>query len=197
MKKVEAREKNRIQAADWKIIRQFYELVEETYKNSKIEKGYQIINIDETELTIGREGEISIEKKGKSGSVITDNGKEHVTIIGCANAMGHYFAPSFIFQAKKSINAEVLRSGSSECTVLISESGWIKLFFEWFKVIEPHLPSARPIICFLDGHLSHLYSPFLEWAVTKQIEVVCFPAHTTDLIQPLDVSFFWERGQSQ
>ena len=106
-------------------MKQFYEIVEKAYDKNKITKGYQIINIDETGLTIGSKGEISIEKKGKTRTVVTENGKKHVTIIGCSDAMGHYFAPLFIFQAKKSINADVLQFASEETTV--SVQNWVGL----------------------------------------------------------------------
>ena len=44
------------------------------------------------------------------------------------------------------------------------------------------------MIC--DGHLSHVYFPTLPDARGWKVTILKLPPHTTDLLQPLDVSIF-------
>ena len=42
----------------------------------------------------------------------------------------------------------------------------------------------------LDGHTSHVSPQFIQALIDAKIEALCLPAHTTHLIQPLDVGVF-------
>ncbi|KAF1995588.1 DDE-domain-containing protein, partial [Amniculicola lignicola CBS 123094] len=41
-----------------------------------------------------------------------------------------------------------------------------------------------------DNHGSHLTGKFLRFAIDHKIIILCFPPHTTHLLQPLDVGLF-------
>jgi len=47
-----------------------------------------------------------------------------------------------------------------------------------------------PRLLILDGHRSHINFEFCQYAIDNNIELLCFPSHTTHLLQPLDVSLF-------
>lgn len=49
---------------------------------------------------------------------------------------------------------------------------------------------GRYRLLLVDGHNSHYTRGFLEYACTYQIIVLCYPAHTTHLLQGLDVVVF-------
>ncbi|RPB05469.1 CENP-B protein, partial [Choiromyces venosus 120613-1] len=43
----------------------------------------------------------------------------------------------------------------------------------------------------LDGHSSHVNNiQFIEYYIAKNIHLICLPAHTTHILQPLDVGIF-------
>ena len=52
----------------------------------------------------------------------------------------------------------------------------------------PHLPEERPVLLILDGHESHIKYDVRELAVKHKIEIAKLPAHTTHILQPLDVA---------
>ena len=66
-----------------------------------------------------------------------------------------------------------------------SDAGWVnsELFFDWFKLFL-----EVPLI--FDGHASHISIQVVELAQSHQIDLLCLPAHTTHLQQPLDVGVF-------
>ena len=52
------------------------------------------------------------------------------------------------------------------------------------------LDPTRERLLIIDGHASHLSFPFFEFAVDHNITLLRMPAHTSHLLQPLDVSVF-------
>lgn len=48
----------------------------------------------------------------------------------------------------------------------------------------------RPILLILDGHLTHLDVETAIYARNNQVTIIKLPAHTTDLLQPLDKTCF-------
>ncbi len=65
-------------------------------------------------------------------------------------------------------------------------------FEDWFANVfvseTRHLNG--PTILVLDGHKSHLTMRVVQKAITHNISIVCLPAHSTHLLQPLDVAVF-------
>ena len=41
-----------------------------------------------------------------------------------------------------------------------------------------------------DGHMTHVLLPVIERALHNKIIIFKFPPHATDVLQPLDVSYF-------
>lgn len=77
-----------------------------------------------------------------------------------------------------------------------SKKGWTdgEIGVEWIKHFDKHT-AAKAIggkyrLLLVDGHNSHYTHGFLEYARTHQILVVCYPAHTTHVLQGLDVVVF-------
>ena len=67
-----------------------------------------------------------------------------------------------------------------------------ELFYLWVdKLFIPktaHLP--KPIILILDSHGSHIDVKMIDLLKAYRIELFCLPPHTTNILQPLDVSVF-------
>ena len=53
-----------------------------------------------------------------------------------------------------------------------------------------HLVDTAPVILFFDGHHSHISIKLIEEARANKVHLICFPPHTTHILQPLDVSVF-------
>lgn len=49
---------------------------------------------------------------------------------------------------------------------------------------------GKPRLLLLDGHNSHLSLDVVQYAMDNNIHLLCLPAHTTHLLQPLDVGVF-------
>ena len=83
--------------------------------------------------------------------------------------------------------------GPDDALYARSESRWIdsELFLSWMKkVFLRHCGSQRPIILFVDGHVSHNTLNVIDLARENDVILFCLPPHTTHALQPLDVSVF-------
>ena len=60
-------------------------------------------------------------------------------------------------------------------------------YLEWFKKL---ILLARPVLLVQDGHSSHVSVDQIELAQANDIYLLCLPAHTTHILQPLDVGVF-------
>ena len=63
------------------------------------------------------------------------------------------------------------------------------IFLEWFKKFL-NIVKERPLLLILDGHASHLSGKLINEARENQVILLKLPAHTTDVLQPLDVACF-------
>ena len=85
--------------------------------------------------------------------------------------------------------------------IAISDKGWTNntLAFEWFKrVFDPYSKKRQQgeyRLHILDGHASHIMSEVIQFCINEKIILACLPAaHTTHVLQPLDVGFFQPLG---
>ena len=66
--------------------------------------------------------------------------------------------------------------------------------FHWFQncflpAIEDLL-QTEPVLLFLDGHHSHLSINLLKLAKESNVHPFCFPSHTSNFLQLLDVAVY-------
>lgn len=65
-------------------------------------------------------------------------------------------------------------------------------FTEWF--VQVFLKKANeiqgPKLLIYDGHSSHISLDVIEAAILNNIHIIVLPAHTTSILQPLDVCVF-------
>ena len=61
---------------------------------------------------------------------------------------------------------------------------------EWFRFSLEHIPPARPVLLLKDGHASHTTIEVIELARASNVHIQCLLAHTTHVLQPLDVGGF-------
>ena len=73
-----------------------------------------------------------------------------------------------------------------------SENGWInvEVFLECFKFFLANIPPVWPVLILMDGHGSHISIDVIEQARADNVHLLCLPAHTTHILQLLDVGVF-------
>ena len=154
----------------------------------------QIYNSDETGVTIvHRPSKVVAELGRRHVYNVTSAERGHThTVLSCISASGFVLPPCIVYQRKKRV-PENLREGAVAGTVFCnSDNGWInaEIYLEWFNNFLKSIPPARPVILIQDGHASHISIELIELARSNGVHILCLPAHTTHLLQPLDVGVF-------
>jgi hypothetical protein len=79
----------------------------------------------------------------------------------------------------------------------MSETGWSNadVFRDYLQ--NHFIPNVRrgekddqPILLILDGHATHISKQVIEWAVSQHLILFVLPAHSSHVLQPLDVAVF-------
>jgi hypothetical protein len=77
-----------------------------------------------------------------------------------------------------------------------SRKGWTdnEIGADWLQWFDEHthakLEAGEKRLLLLDGHVSHFSKAFIERAIELSIVVLCYPPHSTHLLQGLDVVLF-------
>ena len=119
---------------------------------------------------------------------------ETTTVLPIFNAMG-VFGPLLIVFKGKQVKSEWLTNVPENVIIKCSDDGWINkgLFLEFGTRFVSWLPKGdtRQHVLLMDGHVSHVFNlAFLNLMKANNIEVFCFPPHTTHWLQPADKAVF-------
>jgi hypothetical protein len=156
-------------------------------------------NFDESGFMMGQisTGAVvtSSERRGRAKTV-QQGDREWTTVIQGINAMGWPIPPFIIFQGKNHLSAWYKEEDlPHDWVIAVSENGWTtnKLGLQWLKHFDEHtkrrtLGVARLLI--IDGHESHDSLHFQQYCKDNNIVTLCMPAHSSHLLQPLDVGCF-------
>ncbi len=123
--------------------------------------------------------------------------REWVTVIEAINACGWCLPAFIIFKGKVHLilwyeNTNLL----TDWVIALSENGWTnnELGLKWLTDIFHKHTVARTIgkyrLLILDGHGSHATPEFDKFCADHSIITLCMPAHSSHLLQPLDVGCF-------
>lgn len=116
---------------------------------------------------------------------------KQITLLVTISSTGETIPPLAILKAKtissnKSLPSHILVSGS--------EKGFItkKIFRAWIEklVLLKIFSPSNPAILVLDSHKSRIDSEALATAKMHGLHILTYPAKSTHLLQPLDVSLF-------
>ena len=189
----------RAQCEDSKAIRDWFELVRKIIEQYGI-TSEDIYNFDETGFAIGliATAKVVIEANSKGRPVLLQPGnREWVTAIEAINSTGWVLPPMLIFAGKTHRTTWFEDTQlPRDWTIAVSDNGWTtdQLGLQWLKsVFEPYTVartkgSYRLLI--LDGHSSHVNPAFDQFCSQHKIVPLCMPAHSSHLLQPLDVGCF-------
>ena len=142
--------------------------------------------------------------RGTTGKVAQDGNKELVTVIETISGNGTVLPPLIIFKGKQfsmgwfqitSRNPK-LELACKGWKISYSISGWTNstIALSWVEhfdaLTRDDCPAGAYRLLILDGHGSHITVEFVEYCLSHYIVVYCLPAHSTHLLQPLDVGLF-------
>ncbi|RAR04965.1 plasma membrane calcium-transporting atpase 2 [Stemphylium lycopersici] len=154
-------------------------------------------NFDETGFMMGVAATSKVvtssDTVGRAVTVQPGN-RDWVTTIECINASG-WCLPPFVILSGKLYQASWYQHLPPDWVVAVSDNGWTtdELGFEWVKHFNRHTASrtyGAYRLLILDGYSSHATPEFDQYCTENKIITLCMPAHTSYLLQPLNVSCF-------
>ena len=159
-----------------------------------ISKPMNVYNVDESGVTIvHRPGRVVAELGRQKVYAVTsaERGKTH-TVLACVSASGCALPPLIVYPRKKSVPDKLKEDAVPGTVFCNSDNGWInkEIYLHWFELFLKMIPKARPVLIIQDGHASHVTIDLIELARANSIHILCLPAHTTHVLQPLDVGVF-------
>lgn len=121
--------------------------------------------------------------------------RESLTAVECINAVG-LSIPSFLILTGLMIQSSWVNNDlSNDVVISTAETGysndWLSL--EWLKHFDKHSAKTQKgafRLLLMDGYGSHHTIEFIEYCYQVKIIPFGLPAHTTHLLQPLDVVVF-------
>jgi hypothetical protein len=188
----------RAKCEDPKIIQEHFDRVRDAISKYGI-LPEDIYNFDETGFAMG----LCTTAKVITGSdryarpqLLQPGNREWVTAIEATNSTGWALPSYIIFKAKKNVRLGWFDELPDDWRINISENGWTtdQIGLEWLKThFIPHI-NGRTLgtysMLILDGHGSHLTAEFDRTCTENKIIPICMPAHSSHLLQPLDVGCF-------
>ena len=122
-------------------------------------------------------------------------------MMAAVSAAGQKLPPMIVFegaQVQTTWRPDIPKNNPNYPWLYANKSGWIdsETFYRWFEEWEKQTRvcdengDIEPRLLIYDGHLSHVWYGTIELAREKKVSIIKLPAHTTDLLQPLDVSVF-------
>jgi hypothetical protein len=196
-----ARKINRQRALceDPRIISQWFDKLQKTKDQWGIQDE-DIYNFDETGFAMGLIATTKVvsraEMPGKPWLIQPGN-REWVTTIECVNTRGWSVPSTIIFKGKVHIEGWFEEGAiPGNWRIEMSTNGWTTdaIGLRWLK--EVFIPATNERtrggyrLLVLDGHGSHLTPDFDRTCKENNIIPLCMPAHSSHLLQPLDVGCF-------
>ena len=159
------------------------------------DKPERIYNVDEKGLSTSHKAPGVVAAVGTKPSAITSSSRVLVTVLGCGNALGYQVPPYFVFPGAR-MRQELMEDKTPGADGDVSDSGWSNTdIFRGY--VENHLlkylperNAKNPVLLLYDGHKSHVNLGIIEWAKQEHVVLFVLPAHTSHVLQPLDVGCF-------
>ncbi|KAL0879425.1 hypothetical protein ABMA27_003176 [Loxostege sticticalis] len=196
IKKPQAVEIARKNAADPFIIQEFYNILEKVVKELELEnKPEKIYNLDETSYCSDPKKTKVVGLKGYPSTRTTSSaGKANTTVLFASNAAGGKGPPFIIFKGKNVWSAWTSEEAYPGTKYSATPNGWIdsETFEEYMtKSFIPMVKDDKePTLLIFDGHSTHVQLSVVEKAKQNNITIIKLPPHSNHLLQPLDLGVF-------
>jgi hypothetical protein len=127
-------------------------------------------------------------------SAVTSGKSSTTTVLGCGNASGFAVPPYCVFKGKRMMD-DLINGATPGAAGTVSETGWsnTKVFKRYLSDDFLHFIPGRnddPVLLLLGEHKSHVTVDIIEWAQERNIILHILPAHTSHILQPLDVGCY-------
>lgn len=154
---------------------------------------WKLWNVDETSIVqLGRRIKVVSEADGpapKQRQMAFTRFKMIVT----ANAAGTVLPITLVTESKE-VTPEAIDAAREHCVTLLATTGGAmsrKWFAEWAKeCFVPFVPRSGGHVVVLDNDVTHHSIDFYDTLQAASITPTYLPPNSTDVLQPLDVSFF-------
>ena len=193
-----AKDRQRILQEDPEVINAWFKLVEGTKAKYGIHDD-DVHNFDETGFQMGVIGSMKVvtgSERRTRPELVQPGDREWVTVIQSICAAGYATPPFIIYKGRVHISAWYEETDiPDDWKLSVSENGWTNnaLGLTWLKHFGTHT-KARQVgsyrLLILDGHESHLHQDFKDYCLENKILTLCMPAHSSHILQPLDVVCF-------
>ncbi|XP_063542660.1 tigger transposable element-derived protein 1-like [Cydia strobilella] len=197
IKKPQSVEYLRKQCTDPFVTSEYFSLLGDTLTKLKLDDPHRIWNLDETSVCLDP---TKTKIVGAVGApcvrTTTGNGRENITVLAAVNAAGKKINPLLIYKGKNMYEQWIAKPKPEhdfEVAYAATKRGWIdtETFYNYMsKIMIPSLGHERPVLIIYDGHTTHLDERVIKLAVENDITILKLPAHTSHLLQPLDLAVF-------
>ena len=154
----------------------------------------RIFNVDESSLSTVMKPVKVLCERGQPVAMQTCLEKGNsMTFVGIINAVGQALPPVFLIPRKR-WNPDFMRNTTYGAKGLLEPGGWMngERFVETLQHIHEKTGSCaeNKILLIMDNAQCHMNIHVVEYAIEHGIVIVTLPPHTTNKLQPLDVSVF-------
>ncbi len=154
--------------------------------------------MDENGYMIGVAGSFKVvfSKYQKQAFINQASNREWASLIEAIGTTGQRLPLFVIFKGKRWKDDWYPKDIERNSRISLSENGWTdnKLCMKWMRdcfhpETKDRLRDDHRILI-VDGHAFHVSTEFIRFAHEHKIVCLCLPAHSTHLLQPLDVGVF-------
>jgi len=193
-----AKDRQRIVQEDPELINLWFKLVQDTITQYGVHPD-DVHNFDETGFQMGVIGSMKVvtgSERRTRPDLIQPGDREWVTVIQGICAAGYAIPPFIIYKGIVHISAWYEEEDIPyDWKLSVSTNGWTTnaLGLEWLKHFDQHTKARQKgsyRLLILDGHESHLNQDFKDYCLVHKILTLCMPAHSSHILQPLDVVCF-------
>ena len=174
----------------------FLQLFESTRTRLGVRAG-DTYNMDETGTALGVCTNTRVLAKAGTKKTYTKSpeNREWATVIETISADGRKLRCLVIFKGKSLQTTWFLSETVPDWYYTTSKKGWTSnaIGLEWLERVfipEARAGHDRPVLLLLDGHGSHIDIEFLWRCKEHRIHLLFLPAHSSHVLQPLDLAPF-------
>ena len=154
----------------------------------------RIYNLDESALvTVMKPVKVVCERGRPVATQVSRERGATMTFVGIINAVGQSLPPVFIIPRKR-WNDIFMRGTIYGSKGILQANGWMngECFVQTLQHVHEQSGSSvdNKILLIMDNAECHMNIHAVEFAIQHGIVIVTLPPHTTDKLQPLDVSVF-------
>lgn len=150
--------------------------------------------MDETGITtVHKPRKVLAPKEIRHLGKLTSERGTNTTMIACINAVGNAVPPLFVFP-RVFFKEHMLEGAPPGSIGAANQSGWstepiFRMFLDHFiQFVKPS--KERPVLLIMDNHETHISIEIIDKARDNGITLLTLPPHTSNHLQPLDLSVF-------